>query len=528
MLASIRGSLLLAFSLFAPCVDPAAAAERTLTILHTSEHHGTALPIERRGEPRLGGMAPRATLIASIREKHQAVLLLDSGDILIGSALSSFFRGEPDIRAMNLMGYHAMAAGNHDFDYGLEHLEGLSAQAQFPILCSNVTAVGGDLPCRPYTTVRVGDVTLGVISLLGHRNFPDAFNRDVVKLLTLTDPIASARTWARTLKERHHVDLVIAVTHMETEEDLTLLRQVPEVDVIIGGHTVGFDGLRSSKTPRAVEELTDPGPVFVKTHRQGRTLGRLDLVVATRPEGGATVLKARAWNLPVTEALAPDPEVYALLEGYSRKLEAESSAVIGRSLVNLAGENIHVRARETNLGNLLADLLRSRFETEIALVNGGQIRDSIPAGPVDIKRVLSVLPFDSTTVTFSLRGDRLLQALENSASRLPSLNGRFLQVSGLHVTYDVSAEPGSRVRKVMVHGEPLNPARNYTVATDSFLADGGDGYTMFASAGQRLDRQIPMRDLLLAALRARPLKASVRGRIRFVETPHPARGSEAD
>ena len=109
-------------------------------------------------------MAPRATLIASIREKHQAVLLLDSGDILIGSALSSFFRGEPDIRAMNLMGYHAMAAGNHDFDYGLEHLEGLSAQAQFPILCSNVTAVGGDLPCRPYTTVRVGDVTLGVIS----------------------------------------------------------------------------------------------------------------------------------------------------------------------------------------------------------------------------------------------------------------------------------------------------------------------------------------------------------------------------
>jgi 5'-nucleotidase len=492
-------------------------AQQTLTILHSSEHHGQALPIEERMKPRVGGMAGRATLIAEVRKETGTVLLVDSGDILIGTAISSFFRGEPDIKAMNLMGYQAMAAGNHDFDFGLDHLGKLQEMAQFPILCSNVVGRGAKLPCRPSAVVRIGDLTIGLISLMGHSNFPDTLNRQAVKLLDLRDPIETARTLARRLKADDRVDLVVAVTHEDTDEDLAVLAQVPEVDVVIGGHTEGFDGLRTAGSAEPVESQANPGPVLVKTHRLGRTLGRLDLLLA-KPAGGGTttVVSATARNLPVTQAVPQEPAVSDLLEDYAKKLESQTGVIIGRALVNLDGETTRVRSRETNLGNLLADLLRDEYGTEIALLNGGQIRDSIPVGPVEIKRLLRVLPFNSPTVTLSITGQQLLLALENSVSQLPQTHGRFLQVSGLVVTYDLSAPAGKRVREVTVGERPLDAVRRYSVATDSFMADGGDGFTMFAAATDRIERQVPMRDLLLEALRARPLKASTDGRIRFI------------
>ncbi len=493
---------------------PESSAEQTLTILHTSEHHGQALPLEQRGQPAVGGMARRATLIAAVRRETDAVLLVDSGDILIGTPLSSFFRGEPDIQAMNLMGYQAMAAGNHEFDFGLDHLRRLQDLAQFPILCSNVVGHGTTLACRPSAVVRVGTLSIGLLGLLGRRNFPDTFNREVVKLLEFRDPVETGRTLARQLRAgsgADRVDVVVAVTHQESEEDLTLLAQVPEIDAIIGGHTPGFDGLRTAGASSPVEALANPGPVFVKTHRQGRTLGRLDLDISEKK-----VVQAKARNLPMTEEVVPDPAVHALIEDYAKKLESQTATVIGRSLVTLEGESSVIRTRETNLGNLLADLLRAEFGTEVALVNGGQIRDSIPAGPVDVKRVLRVLPFNSPTVTLTMTGEQLALALENSVSKLPGTDGRFLQVSGLALTYDPSSPPGSRVREITVGGRPLEAARSYSVATDVFLADGGDGYSMFARARDRVERQIPMRDLLLEAVRAKPLTASLSGRIRVV------------
>jgi 5'-nucleotidase len=129
--------------------------------------------------------------------------------------------------------------------------------------------------------------------------------------------------------------------------------------------------------------------------------------------------------------------------------------------------------------------------------------------------VQKVLPFDSSTVTLFVTGQQLLQVLENSASMLPGTAGRFLQVSGLTVTYDVSSPPGSRVQELSVGGRPLDRTRRYSVTTDLFLADGGDGYTIFTNAERRIERQIPIRDILLEALQDQALVGSVEGRIRF-------------
>jgi 5'-nucleotidase len=503
-------------------------AEEVLTILHTSEHHGQVLPIEQMGRPREAGVAARATLIERIRKEQPAVLVLDSGDLLIGTPLSSIFRGEPDVKAMNLMGYGAMAAGNHEFDFGLDHVRTMQGLAGFPILCSNLAGRNVDLPCREVAILRVGDLSIGVVGLLGRRNFPDTFNREVARILELRDPVETARRLARDLKQQRKADLVLAVTHEDDEEDLALLAEASELDAIIGGHTPGFDGLRTATdgTPKAVAER--PGPIFVKTHRQGRTVGRLDLTVDRKAdreggEGRIIVLKAEARNLPVDESLPPHPAVDALIQGYLAAMEQLGSAVLGRSLVELEGDRDAVRVRETNLGNLLTDLARLEFGTDIALINSGQIRESIPAGPVDLTRVLRVLPFNSSLVTFMLSGRDLMEALENSASRLPAADGRFLQVSGLAVTYEAGRPVGSRVRSVRVGAKPLDPMARYSVVTDGFLADGGDGYAMFQRAGDRIERQVPLRDLLLQALKGSPLKASTEDRIGFEDKNSPRR-----
>ena len=231
MLPSSRVVCGIAFSglfwaaLFCALVVPHGVSAEQLTILHTSEHHGQVIPIERMGQKREAGMAARAQVISSVRKEEGAVLVVDSGDLLIGTPMSSVFRGEPDIKAMNIMGYAAMAAGNHEFDFGLDHLRTMQALAAFPILCTNLSDRGVELPCRPSTVIHMGDLSVGIVSVLGRKNFPDTFNRDVVRLLDLLDPIKTIRNAARNLRDDQGADLVIAITHEDDDEDLALQRR---------------------------------------------------------------------------------------------------------------------------------------------------------------------------------------------------------------------------------------------------------------------------------------------------------------
>lgn len=486
-------------------------AQTTLTILYSSEHHGTLQPLEHGPFKNLGGVARRATLIEQVRKEVDHVLLVDTGDLLVGTALSSVFRGEPDIAAMNVMGYDAVAVGNHDFDYGTEHLNSLQKEARFPFLCTNVRPKRPDV-CKRFIVKTVGPVRIGLIGLIGKGNFPDTFNRATVREVDFQDPIEAAKALAAELRDR--VDLMVAVTHQDTEEDLLLAKSVPALDVVIGGHTQGFDGLIPQGQATPIEgrvELTGVGPIFVKTHRQGRTLGRLDLLLHDQ-----TLMVAEARNLPVSPAVPENPTVSSLVHEYARRLDEQTTQVVGHATIDLEGESGEVRTRETNLGNLLADLARRHAGTDIALINAGVIRASIPRGPVSLKRIMEVLPFDSSLTTLTITGVQVREAMENSVSRLPQAAGRFLQVAGLSYVFDPKAPPGSRVREIQIDGKPLIPARRYSVVVDQFLAEGGDGYAVFLQATNKRDHQIPLRDVLTLAFKTGPLSAREESRIRRV------------
>ncbi|MDH5701069.1 MAG: bifunctional metallophosphatase/5'-nucleotidase [Nitrospirota bacterium] len=488
-------------------------ATDTLVILHSSEHHGVALPLEQAEDSRVGGLARRASIVEEIRREGAPVLMVDSGDILIGTALSSWFRGEPDIRAMNLIRYDAMVAGNHDFDYGLDHLRTLVDLADFPMLCTNLQSERSPLPCRRSVVTRLGNVSVGVLGIVGKSNFPDTFNRDVASELSLVDPIASLQAEALRLRTEDHVDLVIALTHQDTDEDLNILETIDGVDVIIGGHTKGFDGLYAPGLREPVKSMTRPGRVYVKTHRQGRTVGRLDLAI----EDGS-VLHAQSRNIPVTASVPVEPNVQQLLDEYRQRFARHATQVLGQASVRLQGDRPVVRTQEANLGNLLADRMQTTLGTDIALINAGQIRRSLEPGPVTLGDVLSVLPFESSLVTLHVTGAMLRQALEHSVSQWPNHAGRFFQMSGLQVTYNGKAPVGSRVRSIMVGGASLDVTKTYTVATDAFVADGGDGYDILTHAIHRIDHQTPLRDLLLKALAEGPLHAETDDRIVFASS----------
>lgn len=490
--------------------NPAHAIDR-LVIVHSSEHHGVALPLGQAGETNIGGLARRATIVEEVRREGVPVLLVDSGDILIGTALSSWFRGEPDIRAMNLIRYDAMVAGNHDFDYGIDHLRTLGELADFPILCTNLQSQGSRLPCRRSFVTRLGNVVVGVLGIVGKSNFPGTFNRDVAKELSLVDPIGSLQAEALRLRTVGDVALIIALTHQDSEEDLNILETVEGVDVLIGGHTEGFDGLYAPGLTEPVETVIRPRSVYVKTHRQGRTIGRLDLTIAD-----GSVVEAHSYNIPVTVGVPVEPKVQQLLNDYRQRFSRHATQVLGEASVRLQGDRPVIRTQEANLGNLLADRMRSTLGTDIALINAGQIRRSLDPGPVTLGDVLSVLPFDSALVTLHVTGAMLRQVLEHSVSQWPNHSGRFFQISGLQVTYQGKAPVGSRVKNVMVGGVPLDISKTYTVATDAFVADGGDGYDMLTHVTHRTDHQIPLRDLLLNALADGPLYAEAEHRMVFM------------
>jgi 2',3'-cyclic-nucleotide 2'-phosphodiesterase (5'-nucleotidase family) len=171
--------------------------------------------------------------------------------------------------------------------------------------------------------------------------------------------------------------------------------------------------------------------------------------------------------------------------------------VIGKSNIEWDGERASVRTKETNLGNLVADIIREAVDCDIAVTNGGGIRASIHPGEIRVADVYNTLPFDNTLVAVEMMGMDILEALEHSVRLLPEQNGGFLQVSGLTFEVDPNALPGGRILNVMVGGKKLSTSAYYTVATNDFLAAGGDGYETFMNAKLVAETGIMLRDVMV-------------------------------
>jgi len=428
---------------------------KELRIIHFNDFHGFARPHRPLGfSEEMGGAAWIASLAEDLRGE-KPTLFLAAGDMIHGDNWANLFKGESVIRLLNAMRIDAMVLGNHEFDFGRGVLRQRIKEANFPILGANVVGMEG---IRRHVVKEVGKVRVGIIGVITPETPLATHPRNVLGLKFLNPEEVLVRELEAIPKD---VDIVVVLSHCGYSKDREIASRVRGIHVIVGGHS----------HTRLDEPVQIGDTIIVQAWEHGKTLGVLDLLV----DGG----KILSWKGGLRDIMPsrwqPDPMAMGIVERYSRQISRLLDTVVGVAEVDLDGEN--VRDRETNFGNLVADLLREVAGAHVALVNGGSIRRSIPRGPVTLDSIYSALPFDNYVVTLKIRGKELWEALEHGVNGKGG--GRFPQVSGMRITYCPQGEPGKRLREVRVGMELLEMDNTYLLATNDFLAAGGDGYSSF-------------------------------------------------
>ncbi len=430
------------------------------------------------------GYAKIKNVVDEIRGFYDYTYFVSAGDMFHGTTFATLEEGESFVEVMNAVGYDLMVPGNHDFDYGQDQLLVLESMANFPIISSNIEyGVGhpsydatpeADNSMFDMTYIETfGDVTVGFFGLTTpdttYMTHPD----NVIDLLFL-DPVNQAQAMVEYL-EGEDVDLIICLSHIGLDEadsvtSADIANSVDGIDIIVDGHSHTY----------LPQGLTVNDTLIISTGEYNKNLGVLKLVVE---DGEIIHYNNKLINFTEVDALGygADKDVQAIIDAIEADQEVILSVVVGQTAVILDGERDDVRTSETNLGRIITDQMLVVTGADIAITNGGGIRASIDAGDVTRGDVITVLPFGNIIVTINLTGQQIIDSLEYGTSGLPDSSGKMPHVAGITFTVDLNQPDGSRVSNVLVGGVAIDPAAIYSVATNDFLAAGGDGYVLFAA-----------------------------------------------
>jgi 5'-nucleotidase/UDP-sugar diphosphatase len=452
------------FCIFLVIFSPSftSAGEKNIRILHVNDFHGFAEPYKPLGSQEvLGGVSVLAEKVNNLRNERPT-LLLSAGDMIQGNTWTNLFQGESVIELMNHMKFDAMVVGNHEFDFGQEVLKRRILEARFPVLGANVTGIDA---LKPYVIKELNGVKIAIIGIVTQDTPVSTHPRNVDGLL-FASPAVTVDILVSELRDR--VDILVVLSHIGHQEDRALAESVKGIDVIVGGHSH-----TNVEKPVIIGKT-----IILQAWEHGKALGVLDITVE---DGRIKTFEGHLEEIKPDSGKG-DPSVRKIVEKYSRKVSSILNEKLGEADVDLDGEQ--VRKRETNLGNLITDIMRRVSGADVAILNGGDIRTSIRKGEITVSDVYSVLPFNDYIVAIKLTGKQIREALEHGVSAIEEGGGGFPQVSGLRFTFSPSLKEGPRVKEVLIGGVALDPEREYLVATNDFLAAGGDGYTVFGEAIQ--------------------------------------------
>jgi 2',3'-cyclic-nucleotide 2'-phosphodiesterase (5'-nucleotidase family) len=400
------------------------------------------------------------------------------GDLISPSLMSGLTKGAQMIELYNALGTDLAVFGNHEFDFGDDVLKARMNESRFPWLTGNLTGPDGKLfHTAIATTIKeYGGLKFGFFGVLTadtqHLSSPG-------KDLKFENYVTASERMVKELKAAG-ADVVIGLSHVNFAEDLEIARKVRGIDLLLGGH---------DHNPITYYEGTT---LVHKAGYDAHWLAVVELAVTKRPQasGPARVEVMHSWKMIPTMGVQPDPEVAAIVKKHNDKLDSELNVDIGTSTVAMSSKRDDVRTKETAMGNLISDAIREAVGADIGLTNGGGIRgDKTYEAGVVLKRrdILTELPFGNKTVLLELKGSDLKEAMETSVGRVEEKQGRFMQVSGMTLVYDPKAERGKRVVEIKVAGQPLDPNKIYKVATNEYVAAGGDGFEVLKKGKSMID-----------------------------------------
>lgn len=410
--------------------------------------------------------------------KPNKLLLLDAGDFIQGTPESDFFNGESVVELFNMVGYTAVTVGNHEFDFSEENLINISKKANFYLLGSNICDSFYTL--KPYITNYViktfNGFKIGIFGLVTTQAKFIVVPK-YVKNVEFKDEILTAKNVVYELIN-NGVNLIICVSHigfsdkhgLDTPNDIRIAKDCPQINIIIGGHTHRLYEKRVNKT------------LLVQTGAYGEKIGHIKIYVF-KPTKKIVAIRNKFVK---TEKLKEEKTILETVNKYVKEVDKIFGSTVGYLECNIE----HYRDKESPLGNLVCDVMVNITNADFAVTNSGGIRGSLSKGEVKYRDLYNVLPFDNTIVKTKLTGQDVKEIFEHSVS------GKYgiLQVSKeVKVVYDLKAPIGSRVKELFIKGEPLSKYRTYIVATNSFLADGGEGYHWFSKRPIE-DMNIKLRD----------------------------------
>ncbi|ASL86487.1 MULTISPECIES: bifunctional UDP-sugar hydrolase/5'-nucleotidase UshA [Serratia] len=473
-----------------------------ITILHTNDHHGHFWQNDH-GEYGLGA---QKTLVDDIRQEVAAqggsLLLLSGGDINTGVPESDLQDAEPDFRGMNLVGYDAMAIGNHEFDNPLSVLRQQEKWATFPLLSANIYQKStGQRLFKPYTLFDKQGIKIAVIGLTTD-DTAKIGNPEYFTDMEFRVPAQEAKQVVEQLRKDEKPDVIIAATHMghydngehgsNAPGDVEMARSLPAgyLDMIVGGHSqdpVCMAGDNRKQVDYMPGTPCSPdrqnGTWIVQAHEWGKYVGRADFefrngelklvhyqLIPVNLKKKVEKADGTSERVYYTQQIAEDPTMMKLLTPFQEKGKEQLSVKIGSVNGKLEGDRSKVRFVQTNLARVMLAAQRERADADFAVMSGGGVRDSIESGDITYKNVLKVQPFGNTLVHVDMKGREVEQYLAVVANMKPD-SGAYAQFANVSLVAD-----GKGVSEVKINGQPLQADKTYRMATLNFNALGGDGY----------------------------------------------------
>ncbi len=495
---------------------PATAARWDLILLTTSGLNGQLLPtVEKSSKSNagmvrtFGGFARIQSIFESYRVKFPgATIAVATGDDLMGESLTNE-QGKAVFGTMNMMGFDVSTLGNHEFDRGTKFLVKCLKNKKFPTVVSNIKiAAGNSLQkyIKQDLIIEKNFVKVGFMGMV----LPDLtmISNPGSNISVNPDIIASARETAQELK-KNNVDLIVLLSHLDIEDQKKILEAVPEIDIICGGQS-HIDILPGQEL--IARDGKNAG-LMVQCGDHGRFVGILKIKLSNGS------ISNHEWTIiPVTENTKPDLNIQNYIK--SQIPPANTNNPIANSPVVLDTRGDFIRTHEAPVGKLVSSIMLKKFKTDIAFQNSGGIRGDkkIPIGPVTEKDIDGMFPFGNTITILKVTGDELKQILERSVHKMPKASGAFLQTSGIQYSLDLSKPPqeleinkigkpvrirtkGSRISNIKVKDKtgafkPIKPKHKYSLATNSYLARGGDGYIILRDAKRKVETFIKVRDVI--------------------------------
>ncbi|MFW6266622.1 MAG: bifunctional metallophosphatase/5'-nucleotidase [Halanaerobiales bacterium] len=459
---------------------------KQIDALSTNDFHGR---VESGDEP---GAAKVMGAITHYRDANEdGTFVIDGGDSFQGTPISNLNDGDPVAEFMNKAGYVAQAIGNHEFDWGTDKVEYFDEITDFPLMAANIVYKDSGEHVEwatPTEMITVDGLDIGLIGIAT----PDTRGTVMpsnIEDIEFTDPAESIKERAKTLEEEG-ADMIIVVSHMPGETD----SETGEVsgELIETAEKVNVDGIVGGHSHHLVTAVVNDNAV-VEAGNHGRYLGNLRFFVDAEDD---EVYNAKPMTHPVRDNIInieKDQETQEMVDGYAEELESQMEETVITTEEKLEREYNDI----SEIGALITESMKNVASADIAFQNPGGIRIDLPAGDITVGHMYELLPFGNTIVKAEMTGEQIVKVLEQSLT----LEKGMLQHTGLEVKYDMDKEEYNRVVEVTLpDGTPLEMDKEYTVATNNFLAEGGDKFETFTEV-EFSNTNVLVRDALLNFLR---------------------------